>query len=65
MIKGGYELLLYTGYPGYDDRYELYHLDDDPAELQNLFTKDITTATQMKEELLEAVTKANRDFQKK
>ncbi|HEX6034955.1 MAG TPA: sulfatase-like hydrolase/transferase [Anaerolineales bacterium] len=65
MIKGGYELLLYTGYPGHDDRYELYHLDDDPAELQNLFTKDITTATQMKEELLEAVTKANRDFQKK
>jgi arylsulfatase A-like enzyme len=65
MIKGGYELLLYTGYPGHDDRYELYHLDEDPDELQNLFSKDITTASHMKDELLEAINAANRNFQKK
>jgi hypothetical protein len=64
MIKGGHELLLYTGYPGHNDQYELYDLDEDPDELQNLFSKDITTASRMKEELLEAVHAANRNFQK-
>ena len=65
MIKGGYELLYYTGYPGHDDQFELYHLDEDPRELQNLFSKDITTASHMKDELLEAVHAANRNFEKK
>jgi arylsulfatase A-like enzyme len=65
MLKGGHELLYYTGYPGHPDQYELYHLDEDPNELQNLFSKDITTASQMKDELLEAVSAANRSFQMK
>jgi arylsulfatase A-like enzyme len=65
LIKGGYELLCYTGYPGHEDQYELYHLDEDPDELQNLFSKDITTASHMKDELLEAVNAANRNFQLK
>lgn len=65
LIKGGYELLFYTGYPGHADRFELYHLDEDPHELQNLFSKDITTASHMKEELLEAIQAANRNFEKK
>ena len=64
MIKEGYELFYYTGYPGHDDLFELYHLDEDPDELQNLFGKDITTASHMKEELLEAIHAANRNFQK-
>jgi arylsulfatase A-like enzyme len=65
MMKGSYELLLYTGYPGHDDSFELYHLDEDPYELQNLFTRDITTASRMKDELLEAIHAANRNFQTK
>jgi arylsulfatase len=65
LINGGYELLFYTGYPGHEDQYELYHLEADPHELQNLFTKDITTASHMKDELLEAIHAANRNFQKK
>jgi arylsulfatase A-like enzyme len=63
LIKGEYELLYYTGYPGHDDQFELYHLEQDPQELQNLFSKDITTASSMKEELLEAIDTANRNFQ--
>jgi arylsulfatase A-like enzyme len=65
LIKGPYELLLYTGYHGRDDRWELYHLEEDPYELQDLFSEDINTASQMKEELLEAINAANRNFQKK
>jgi arylsulfatase A-like enzyme len=65
MIKGPYELLFYTGYQGHTDQFELYHLEEDPDELQNLFRKDITTASRMKDELLEAIDAANRNFQKK
>src|SRR5215216_2038477 len=55
MIKGGYELSSSTGYPGHDNLSELYRLDEDPDELQNLFSKDITTAAHIKEQLLEAI----------
>jgi arylsulfatase A-like enzyme len=65
LIKGPHELLYFTGYPGHPDQYELYHLDEDPDELHNLFTKDITTASHMREELLEAINAVNRNFQKK
>jgi arylsulfatase A-like enzyme len=65
LLKGGYELLYYTGYPGHPDQNELYHLDEDPDELQNLFTKDITTASHMKDELLEALHAADRNFKMK
>ena len=63
LIKNGYELLFYTGYPGHEDQFELYHLEQDPHELQNLFSKDITTTSHMKNELLEAISTANRNFQ--
>jgi arylsulfatase A-like enzyme len=65
LIKGGYELLNYAGYPGHPDQYELYHLGEDPHELHNLFSKDITAASHMQEELQEAINAANRNFQKK
>jgi arylsulfatase A-like enzyme len=65
IIKEQHELLLYTGYSGHADRWELYDLEEDPYELQNLFSEDINTASQMKEDLLEAINAANRNFQKK
>jgi arylsulfatase len=65
MIQGPYELFFFTGYPDHSDRFELYDLEEDPHELQDLFEKDINTASQMKDELLEAVHAANRNYQKK
>jgi len=65
MIEGPYELFFFTGYPGHPDRFELYNLHEDPDELQDLFNKDITTASQMKNQLLEAIATANRNYQKK
>jgi arylsulfatase A-like enzyme len=62
LIKGGHELFFFTGYPNHADRFELYNLEEDPDELQDLFSKDITTASQMKEELLEAISTANRNY---
>jgi arylsulfatase A-like enzyme len=65
LIKGPYELFYFTGYPDHPDAFELYNLQEDPDELQDLFSKDITAASQMKDELLEAVSTANRNYQKK
>ena len=63
LIKGAYELFLFGGYPGHEDWFELYNLQEDPQELQDLFSKDITTASHMKNELLEAIHAANRNHQ--
>ncbi len=65
LIKGDYELFYFTGYPRQPDGFELYHLQEDPDELQDLFSRDITTASHMKDELLEAVLTVNRNFEMK
>ncbi len=65
LIKGSHELFFFTGYPDHPDAFELYNLQDDPNELQDLFSKDINTASQMKDELLEAINTANRNYPKK
>jgi len=65
MIKGAYELFFFTGYPDHPDAFELYNLQEDPDELNDLYKRDITTASQMKDELLEAINTANRNYSKK
>ena len=64
LIKDAYELFFFTGYPDHPDTFELYDLQEDPDELHDLFRKDITTASHMKNELLEAINTANRNYQK-
>jgi hypothetical protein len=65
LIKGAYELIFFTGYPDHPDRFELYNLQNDPEELHDLFSGDINMASHMKDELLEAISAANRNYQKK
>jgi arylsulfatase A-like enzyme len=65
MIKGSYELFFFTGYHGHPDSFELYNLQEDPQELHDLFSRDINTASHLKDELLEAVQAANRNSQTK
>jgi choline-sulfatase len=65
LIKDVYELFFFTGYPDHPDTFELYNLQEDPEELHDLFRRDINTASQMKNELLEAIDTANRNTQKK
>jgi hypothetical protein len=52
MIKGDYKLIHYRGYDGYDDVYELYHLRDDPEELDNLYISHAAIAADLQHELL-------------
>jgi len=65
LLKGTHELIFFTGYPDHPDTFELYNLQEDPAELHDLFSRDINTASQMKDELLDAISAANRNYQKK
>ena len=65
MIKGPYELFFFTGYRDHPDSFELYNLQEDPQELHDLYSRDINMASQLKDELLEAVHTANRNNQTK
>lgn len=65
MRKGPYKLIYYRGYFGGDDSYELFNHEDDLDELHNLFASEKSIAAQMKDELLERLEQANKEFQAK
>jgi arylsulfatase A-like enzyme len=50
MRKGASKLIYYTGY-GFDDWFELYNIESDPEELQNLYA-DNAASRILREELL-------------
>jgi len=63
MRKGAYKLIHYLGYgEKYDDAYELYNLDNDIEEVNNLYASEAVIASKMKAELLEALNAANSRF---
>jgi len=62
MIKGHKKLIHYLGYPGHEDTFELYDLQEDIEELNNLFKKDTVNAALMKDELLDALASANHSL---
>ena len=54
IIQGTHKLIWYTGYSGYEDSVELYDLNTDPHEMNDLSSADPVRTKQMKEELLAA-----------
>jgi arylsulfatase A-like enzyme len=62
MIQGKYKLIHYSGYPGYEDEYELYDLEDDPEELHNLYSPKNSIAINMREYLKAKLLKTNRPY---
>jgi hypothetical protein len=65
MMKGGKKMIYYRGYTaGYDEKYELYDLQEDPEELKDLINSDTVTATRMRDELLDAAHAADRPYQR-
>ena len=51
MYQGAHKLIHYLGYPGYEDKYELYNLKDDPEELNDIFQQESSLAKKMQSEL--------------
>ena len=63
MRKRAYKLIAYLGYREKMDReFELYNLEDDPDELHDLASKDVSTLVAMREELFAYLDTANRSF---
>jgi len=60
LNRENHKLIYYSGYERYDQKFELFNLEDDPDELST----DTTIALQMKDELLTALDEANRPFRK-
>lgn len=65
MRRGGHKIIAYLGYDGFDQVFELYNLETDPDELNNLRSKDSNTFSSMKDELLTYLDKENEPFRKK
>lgn len=62
MVKGKYKLTYYYGYEQLGDGgplFELYNLEDDPEELNNLFDINSEISLQLQRELLEKYNKVN------
>jgi arylsulfatase A-like enzyme len=64
LIRGPYKLIHYTGYPKKPEAFELYNLQVDPEEMKDLFESETSTASLMKEELLDSLADANRPYLK-
>jgi len=65
MRKRNYKLITYLGYDNVEQMYELYDLENDPDELNNLASKDIKTLSAMKSEFFTYLDEANKPFWKK
>ena len=60
MIKGRYKLIRYFGYQAKKDNYELYDLQNDPEEYEDLYQSRKKSASELKGELLAGIDDANR-----
>ena len=58
LLCDEHKLIRYSGYPGYEEKYELYHLGNDPEELDDLAAVKPALADEMKAELQAALGKA-------
>lgn len=63
MQKGNYKLIYYTGYES-EDAFELYDLDADIEELDDLYPAQPAIVRRLKEELLESLFAANKPYMK-
>lgn len=62
LIRYPYKLIAYLGYQGYDQRYELYRLDEDPEEMEDLSGTQIGTLEELKAELHAQLEQVNQPY---
>ena len=61
MRKGNLKLIYYTGYEG-DDAFELYDLEADPEEMQDMYPAGPAVVGRLREELMEAMHSADAPY---
>lgn len=62
LIRGRYKLIHYFGYTGYANEFELYDLENDPNELEDLSQSRIQLSESMEMELREKLSAENSRF---
>jgi arylsulfatase A-like enzyme len=62
MVKDRYKLIYYFGYDGFDDQYELYDLNNDPEELDDLYAESNSVARELSAELQGKLEEVNKGY---
>ena len=62
LRKGQYKLIAYLGYEGFEDRFELYDLQNDPEEMHDLPAVKPETFLDMRHELQEKMSEINKPY---
>jgi arylsulfatase A-like enzyme len=65
MIQDRYKLIHYLGYPGYENQFELYDLQNDPEEMEDLFEAKPEIAREMRNILEEKIKEVDSPYLKK
>lgn len=60
IAKGSHKLIYYTGYPGFDQVFEMYDLEADPEETNDLYEPGSPVARSLKDELLSFLAERSR-----
>jgi hypothetical protein len=60
LLRGPYKLIHYSGYTDYRSNYELYDLENDPEEMEDLHTDQSPIAAELRLELRQKLTDVNR-----
>ena len=63
LMKENYKIIYYGDYPRYPNVFELYDLQADIDEEQDLFAKGLAIAALLKEELLDTLSLVNKPFE--
>jgi arylsulfatase A-like enzyme len=59
LLRHPFKLTHYFGYEGYQDEYELYDLEADPEEINNLYSRDHPVAVELENALATKVQEVN------
>ena len=68
LVKGKYKLTYYFGYQEIEETgpfFELFDLEDDPEELNNIYTPDSEIALALQDELLAKIKEVDAPYQRK
>jgi uncharacterized sulfatase len=67
MVKGRYKLTYYSGYEELgelDPYFELYDLENDPEEMNDIYQSEPETAKELRDELLQKIAEVDKPYQK-
>jgi arylsulfatase A-like enzyme len=67
MVRGKYKLTKYFGYGVLGDQdpmYELYDLENDPEELDNMYSENSSLASDLREEMTVKIAEVDEPYRK-